>query len=188
LNVAGAPQLAANGVAVFSNPGVQVGEFVLQTNDGGAIVFGNEKRNGQWDVRARKFNADGSPAGASVTICAAAGHQGLGAVIDDGNGGAIVAWTDRRGGAEDIYAQQVDINGTPQWAANGVAICTAIGAQQNPRMVSDGTGGAILAWQDDRNASPNFDIYAQRVSGAGVVQWAANGVAVCADPTARWGR
>jgi hypothetical protein len=115
------------------------------------------------------------------------GHQGLSAVIDDGSGGAIVAWTDRRGGGEDIYAQRVDINGTPQWTANGVAICTASGAQQNPGMVTDGAGGAILAWQDDRNGTSNSDVYAQRVNNLGVVQWAANGVPVCADVNAQQG-
>ncbi len=179
---AGAAQLAANGVAVFRNPGVQVGEFVLQTNDGGAIVFGNQKFNNQWDIRARKFNSDGSPAGPSVSICNAAGHQGISSVIDDGNGGAIVAWTDRRSGGEDIYAQRVDVNCATQWTANGVAICTASGAQGNPRMVTDGAGGAILAWQDNRNA-PDADVYAQRVNNLGVVQWTpADGVPVCTNP------
>ena len=177
---AGIAQLAANGIAAFRNPGVQRGTLVVQTDAGGVFVFWNEKRGGQYDIMARKFDADGTPAGPSVALCAAAGQQSLDAAIDDGAGGAIVAWTDRRGGGEDLYCQRINANTAAQWTANGVVVCAASGSQQLVRLVSDGTGGAILAWQDDRN-SGNPDVYAQRVSAAGSAQWAANGVAVCAD-------
>src|SRR6185503_4888828 len=183
---AGAAQFAANGKAVFSNIGMQVGEFVLQNDQGGAFVFYNEKRNGQWDIRARKFNSDGTPAGAAVVICSATGHQSLDWAIDDGAGGAIVAWTDRRSDEGDLYVQRVDLNAAPQWTANGVAICTATGRQDLARMVSDGANGAILSWHDNRNGDSNPDIYARRVTSAGVPQWAANGVAVCANTSAQF--
>ena len=186
-NAAGTAQFAANGIAAFSNPGVQVGALILHSDAGGPFVFWNEKRNGQYDIRARKFNSDGTPATASVLICSAAGHQGLNAVIDDGAGGAIVAWIDRRGSSDDLYAQRVDASLTPLWTANGVAICAAGGEQQNARMVSDGSSGAILAWQDDRNGAGNSDVYAQRVNSLGAVQWTADGVAVCSDPNSQVG-
>lgn len=180
------PQFAANGQPVYANPGVQVGSLHVQSDDGGVIVFWNEKRGGEYDIRARKLNADGTPAGAAVAICTAAGHQGLNAIVDDGAGGAIVAWQDRRGGGSDIYAQRVDINCVPLWTANGVAICAATGEQQLARMISDSPGTAILAWQDDRNPG-NPDVYAQRVNATGTPQWAANGVAVCANPNSQLG-
>jgi hypothetical protein len=44
-------------------------------------------------------------------------------------------------------------------------------------MISDGQGGAIIVWRDQR--SGGIDIYAQRINGAGGVQWTANGIAVC---------
>ena len=71
------------------------------------------------------------------------------------------------------------------WAAwphdpnNGnVALCTAANDQGPPMIVSDGAGGAIVTWEDFRSGT-NWDIYAQRVSAAGVPQWTANGVALC---------
>ena len=67
-----------------------------------------------------------------------------------------------------------------QWSTNPAvnnAICTATGDQQNPQVISDGAGGAIITWWDVRSGIA--DIYAQRVNASGVVQWTANGVAIC---------
>ena len=70
----------------------------------------------------------------------------------------------------------------PQWTANGVAVCTAAG-QPVPSAVlaSDGAGGAVITWYDDRSGSSQ-DIYAQRVDAGGGTHAGngpANGVAVC---------
>jgi hypothetical protein len=65
-----------------------------------------------------------------------------------------------------------------QWTARGIAICTATNLQYEPKIVSDGAGGAILTWRDSRNGS-NLDIYAQRINATGMVQWTANGIAIC---------
>src|SRR5208283_1527483 len=51
------------------------------------------------------------------------------------------------------------------WITNGVAICTAANNQYIPTLVSDGSGGAIITWEDFRNGS--FDIYAQSVNSSG---------------------
>jgi len=66
----------------------------------------------------------------------------------------------------------------PQWTADGVALCTAANDQINPTIASDGAGGATVTWQDFRSGT-SYDIYAQRVSAAGVPQWTADGVALC---------
>jgi hypothetical protein len=99
-------------------------------------------------------------------------------VTSDGSGGAIVVWTDMRGADADVYAQRLNAAGVPQWAANGVALCTAVGAQDQPAIVGDAAAGAIVMWRDLRGAAA--DIYAQRIGSAGSVLWAANGIAVCA--------
>ena len=45
-------------------------------------------------------------------------------------------------------------------------------------MIGDGAGGATLTWQDSRSGT-NYNIYAQRMSAAGIPQWIANGAEVC---------
>ena len=180
LNSAGVPQLAANGVAVYTNPGVQVGSYTVATSDGGALVIYNEKYNGQYDIRSQKFNASGAAVGPSHPVCVASGHQIVSDVVSDG-ATTIVAWNDQRGLDTDIYTQGLDIDGMPLWAVNGVAVCAAAGEQKNAHVVSDGLGGGIFTWQDNRNGGSDPDIYAQRVNSSGSARWAANGAAVCSD-------
>ena len=64
-----------------------------------------------------------------------------------------------------------------QWIPQGVPLCTVSGEQRNPLMTSDGAGGAIVGWRDQRNG--NEDVYVQRISNTGAVLWAADGAPVC---------
>jgi len=103
-------------------------------------------------------------------------------IVSDDSGGAIIAWSDSRNGtSSDIYAQRIDSSGVVQWSADGVLISTAGDDQSLPRsfpiIVSDGSGGAIIAWTDLRNGIIPVT-YAQRIDSSGVVQWTANGVLI----------
>ena len=114
-----------------------------------------------------------------VGICELPYAQGDIAMIPDGTGGAIITWSDsRNGGVSDIYAQRIDIYGNTLWTANGVAVCAASGYQYAPQLVSDGAGGVIIAWRDDRGSDP--DVYAQRLDGDGNALWPVNGMIVSA--------
>jgi len=64
------------------------------------------------------------------------------------------------------------------WLPNGIAICTANGNQNEAQIVPDGSGGAVMTWEDNRR--PTTDIYAQRVDAEGAVCWAADGASICA--------
>jgi hypothetical protein len=146
----------------------------------GAIVVWVDSRNGNQDIFAQRLDEAGSPLWTpnGVALCTAAGGQSVAAIIPDGAGGAIVAWQDTRNGNNDVFAQRVDANGVPQWTPDGVAVSTAVQNQTGPVLVGDGSGGAILAWYDDRILN-NDDIFAQRVDASGVPQWTADGVGLC---------
>ena len=54
------------------------------------------------------------------------------------------------------------------------------GNQEYMHAISDGNGGAFVAWGDDRNSGTSGDdVYIQRISGTGAELWDANGTAVC---------
>jgi hypothetical protein len=100
-------------------------------------------------------------------------------ITSDGSGGAIVTWQDGRSGSQaDIYAQRVDVNGSPQWTANGVELrgTGVTGNAWSPQITTDGSGGAIVTWQDLRLFP--WKIYAQRVDSSGTPRWTANGVEI----------
>ncbi|HKW13865.1 MAG TPA: FlgD immunoglobulin-like domain containing protein, partial [Candidatus Krumholzibacteria bacterium] len=115
------------------------------------------------------------PNGNGVAVLA--GTQGSPQIIPDGTGGTIITWSDDRNGNPNIYAQRLNGLGVAQWTLNGVVVCSDPAGQFYAQLVSDGSGGAIVVWQDNRNGKQ--DVYAQRVDGAGVVQWTANGVVLC---------
>src|SRR5437773_1981969 len=78
----------------------------------------------------------------------------LTSVAPDGLGGVLIAWSDQRNDAGDVYVQRINANGTfpAGWSQYGIAAGAAAGLQQSPVVVADGAGGALLAWVDDRDA------------------------------------
>jgi len=102
-----------------------------------------------------------------TVVCGAADDQYNIRIVPDGMGGAFVVWHDRRGGGSDIYMQGIDQAGVAHWTPDGIVVCDAAGDQGKPQIVSDGAGGAIIAWYDDRDTVN--DIYAQRVDTTGVL-------------------
>jgi hypothetical protein len=177
----GAVLWTANGVAICTSPGDQEYPQIVSDGSGGAIITWADYRSGtNWDVFAQRVDSGGAvkwPAN-GVPISTAPGSQYNPQIASDGSGGAIITWQDYRDGRWDIYAQRVDANGNAKWYANGVAVETYSEDQENPRIIPDGSGGAIITWQDRWNGT-NYDIYAKKVSSTGVVQWGGGGAAVC---------
>jgi hypothetical protein len=99
--------------------------------------------------------------------------------VPDGIGGAIIAWEDHRSVDPDIYVQRLDGVGALVWADAGIPICDAGDAQSQPVMIADGSGGAIVAWQDSRSAPIETDVYAQRIDADGTPLWVEDGVPIC---------
>jgi hypothetical protein len=185
LSASGTPQWTPNGQLVCDAPGAQGPAAIATDGSEGIFVAWTDLRNsGLGDIYAQRVNASGARqwAWAGVPVCTAWGHQYDVQLVSDGAGGAIVVWADGREGNDgisyDIYAQRIGPTGSPMWTSNGVALCTAAHEQIVPKLVPDGSGGAIVVWRDKRVGTA-YDVYAQRVNSAGVPQWTANGVALC---------
>ena len=165
----GAVKWTQNGVVISTTTAI----FSLPTNpqlvsdgQGGAIITWQDYRNGHYyEVYAQAIDSTGTVKwtqnGLAISIASTASSPQL---VSDGQGGALITWQDYRNDTGDIYAQAIDSTGTIKWTQNGVAISIASTAS-SPQLVSDGQGGAIITWQDDRNDS-HGDIYAQYVDSA----------------------
>jgi hypothetical protein len=119
----------------------------------------------------KMWSIDGAP------LCETEETQYIYGGVSDGDGGAIFVWHDTRAASADLYASLIDSTATKPWALNGVPVCAYSGFQLYADVVSDGAGGAVICWQDDRTGGD--DIYAQRIGPSGDLLWAADGIAVC---------
>jgi hypothetical protein len=154
-----------NGVAVCTSPGNQTAVDLLSNPKvSGLIITWKDYRSGtNNDIYAQKLNpsgvvqwiVNGNP------ICTTTADQLNPNITGDGTGGAVIVWQDGVPGSYDIKAQRVSTNGAAQWAANGVAVSNAAGAQTSPKNISDGSGGSIFAWEDSRTGT--IDIYCHHI-------------------------
>ncbi len=165
-----APTITTDGIGASASPKSVVMSWLDTRTDGGDVYSQRLSAGGvpQW-------TADGAP------VCTADSVQDSPAAVFVGSGNVIQCWNDLRNGqkAYDLYAQRVGTSGA--WpTANGVPVCVTTGRATQQQLVSDGGGGALVAWADDRNGIN--DIYAQRINATGAAQWLANGVPVCTAP------
>ncbi len=177
----------ANGVAVCNAAYAQDNLCIAADGNGGAIMAWVDQRNGERDIFVQKIDAAGAALWTSdgVAICTATLDQYYPEIATDGLGGAFITWQDERSGTLDIYAQKIGADGAVDFTADGIAICSAAEDQENPMIVPDGGGGAIITWSDDR-ISTQSDIYAQRINYQGTIQWTTNGVIICDATLRQW--
>ena len=183
VNHNGLIQWVSGGVPLCTVYANRLNPRVQKDGRGGAFIVWQDFRNmTDYDVYAQRISPSGNLlwGAAGLLICNAAGTQVDPKIEPDTiSGGVYVTWIDKRSGTDyDIYAQRIDSTGTILWANNGVPVVTAPGSQSAQDMLStSSTNGLLITWKDKRNLT-DFDIYAQKLSPAGVTQWAANGVPV----------
>jgi hypothetical protein len=184
INASGALMWDSSGVFICSTTlSQQIISKIASDGSGGAIIAWGDTRNGghnNEDLYAQRVNAAGVVQWAAngMAVINASGFQGGSMQItSDGNGGAIVAWEDQRSGTTvEIYTQKVNASGAMLWDTTGVLVNSVAGGSLYPQLISE-AGGAIICWVDRRGA--DWDIYSQKVSTGGFVQWSVNGVPIC---------
>lgn len=122
--------------------------------------------------------------GDGVPVCSFNADQRASRVVADGRGGLLVGWADARL-QSDIYAQRLDPTGARLWSASGEVVCNGPGTHAFPSIAADGRGGALLAWEDDRNGG-GTDIYAQRIDSLGAARWTPGGIGACTASSSQY--
>jgi hypothetical protein len=193
----------ASGEILWPENGVRVGvpQFVtfsvVGDGAGGAFVaFIADTEADFGEMSVQRVGPNGTPLwGANGSLLGEADYYAeTPDVIADGNGGAIVTWVNHAFDeihveeSIDVYAQRLDAAGTPVWEAGGKPLCTFPGEQDDPRILGDGEGGAIVVWRDCRDYPERIacffgsDIYAQHVRPDGTELWPTGGTPVSAAP------
>nr|MDO8109501.1 hypothetical protein [Candidatus Sigynarchaeota archaeon] len=180
INADGDSLWTSNGVLIETTDFMQYirNPQLASDGNGGAIIsFEKDPGIGDYELYAQHIDSAGTLQWVMPsTICMSSSDKSGHHIVSDGNGGAIVSWQDTRAGDSNIYAERVDGSGVLRWIADGYTICGDADEQTNAQLISDGNGGAIIAWNDERGFYPA--IYAQRVNAGGTRQWASNGIPV----------
>ncbi|MFH1754570.1 MAG: T9SS type A sorting domain-containing protein, partial [Candidatus Latescibacterota bacterium] len=196
----GNPLWGETGIPVCSADYYQRAQQLTGDGAGGLIVVWEDYRNGESgalnfdysDVYAQRVSSFGDVMWTinGVAICDIPAKAQKCPQIAGGNQqGCIVTWEDYRADKYgDIYIQHIGSNGAIQWQEDGLPVCgLPLMRQFAPHVVSDGDGGAIVAWQDRRNWSASKDdIYAQRISAGGDFLWLHDGEAICVASEEQW--
>lgn len=169
-------------------PGNPSDMAVCRTSDNGFFVVWGDPRNAiinESDLYMQKVNQSGTALWLTngLPLCQNRFTQQYQKAFPDNNGGAFVAWTDRRDSiSNDIYAARVRSNGSFPRTDTSVALVKDNFEQYRNEIATDMKGGVIITWYDYRNgpAFPfNIDIYAQRIDSNANLLWSTNGVNVC---------
>lgn len=155
---------------------------------GGIVVWQDRARS---LVFVQRVDASGQKLwGAARAVAVTEFEKFEPAAVEDGNGGAIVAWIEGREGfcgaafkgECDIYAQRFSATGARLWGASGIPVSLAPANQgvSGISMASDGNGGAFLTWEDAR---PDCcKVYAQHITADGNASWQTDGIRLSPEP------
>ncbi len=183
VNSAGTVRWGTSGLTVcqFANNQTSPGIALCDDGTGNCVISWADGRDGTQagvGIFAQKVSAAGSPlwqtGGAPVTQYVAASLQWPVSVYGDGADGAVITWYDAGIGTFKVWQQRINGAGQSLWQRGGIRVGTALGAQYYPVVVRDGLGGTIVSWYDVRD-DPLGDLYIQRISSAGDLQWDATG-------------
>ncbi len=110
------------------------------------------------------------------------------AALEDGFGGAVVVWTDTRGGIDGAYAQRFSSTGTKMWGASDLNIASGftLGDFYGDHLKRNNDGDFIF-WLNKKVSSSSHHIYAQKISAAGIIQYPSPGILVSNRDSRKFG-
>ena len=106
-------------------------------------------------------------------------------LLDSGDGNLLLKyyvdsgpfWAPNR----QVFVTKLTPDGTPLWNASINTVGGLTAWEQIIPFVSDGNGGAVLAWYDDRNNDMINEVYMARVNSAGTITTPENGALISND-------
>ena len=169
----GLPQWQVDGIGQ-SITGRQGNPRIVSDGAQGGIIVWEDLRTSPTflqTILASRIDAAGSPQWI-FSACDPMYFPLLKGITGNGAGGVIVCWTERSQlGFDTVLVQNIGATGR-LWSptSRGVKVIDN-GLAFNPSIVSDGSDGAIVAWEDVRNTATDIDIYAKHVTSSGTLDW-----------------
>jgi hypothetical protein len=155
------------GVAVSEAAGRQEWAEMISDGRGGVLIAWHDTRGSDNDIYAQRMHRSGNAMWAEdgIAVSTAAGDQSYPQLATDHDGGAFIAWMDRRT-EDDIYAQRVRYTGDLAWEED-LPLCVEDNRQVAPKLVPYGDSSVAVFWQDYRLGPTTSSLYLQVIDGAG---------------------
>jgi hypothetical protein len=170
----------------FEKPTVIVDDFLVNDDTGTAdqqypaialddsgnfVITWQDLRNGNYDIYAQRYNSSGDSLGYNFKVNDDTGTAGQAtpAIAMNASGNFVIAWTDRRTGYWDIYAQRYNSSGTP--LGSNFKVSNALyeyNGERDPAITMNGNGDFVIVWEDFGNILYHSDIYGQMYYSDGV--------------------
>jgi len=168
------------GVPIFTNIKGFYWKKIVSDGFGGAIFCLSSGGAGK-NLYVQKVNSEGQLLWIKdgKSVCLEAGVEDMPFSFDiasDNSGGSVVVWKKRASG---IFVQRIDSEGNALWKQGGLEVSTP--RSYNPRVIGDGSGGAITVWEhfeENEEGQQISSIYAQRVDAEGNILWRQGGLPV----------
>ncbi len=149
INAKGVEQWTADGAPVIVADGVQ-GLVLLAPGASGSVyaVWSDERTANQPRIRVQRLNGAGKPQWSADGVRAGLNefNQTDHAVAGDTAGNLFVTWRED-GNNFATFVQKIDASGARLWGDNGVQYSSGVFAGGSiVNVVSDGAGGAVVAW------------------------------------------
>ncbi|MBM3323022.1 hypothetical protein FJY69_06055, partial [candidate division WOR-3 bacterium] len=130
------------------------------------LVVWTDRRSGDEDVYARRFDRSGSALGPSFVVSdVSTNNQAIPSVAACPDGGYWVAWVDSRSGDYDAYGRRFTRDGTPMAPSFRINDDEASSLQRVSSIGMDSRGWSCVVWEDERNGET--DIYRAVFDDAG---------------------
>ncbi|HTR80258.1 MAG TPA: T9SS type A sorting domain-containing protein [Bacteroidota bacterium] len=187
-----AQRVLCDGSLEWTSPGLQLsasltGSFsiarICSDGENGAIVAWHQSATtNSYNVYAQRIDGSGNILWASGGVDVCTQYSIDPAIASDGSGGMIAAWNDYRATAWNVYSQRINSSGSAVWTADGVPVVNTGkeegGIYYYTSVSTDSSGGAFIAWLDERDPGFNYHLYAQELDNNGTPLWTTNGITV----------
>ncbi len=169
-----------SGFAFSAASGAQSSLRAVTDGRGGFIAAWVDTNGGSPRIFSQRVDSTGATQWGSSGVLVNSSFSGLAGLTaaPDGANGVLLAWTaDRAVTRKNIYVQRLNASGSAVWPANGLIVdpTSPDTAQGSPAIASDGAGGAIVAWVENRGATDD-DVFIQRILADSSRAWLAGGV------------
>jgi len=192
------------GRQIYSVAAHPISPLVAGDSAGGAIIAWTDEHHSsadtpQWGVYVQRLDPQGRVIWTEEGISVSAGpfdvnqgqvemiNESLIELINDGSGGAILLWYNELKINDHwettVHVQRLGPDGEYLWGNRGIQICDTAPDPRWAKLVSDGSGGVIIVWEDNRGQDTR--IYSQRISSDGGMLWPNSGIPVASGSGAQ---